>query len=214
MKLRTKKRLSDMANYLAIAVALALISCIFMPKVKYGGSITLVSCLPVLVLSYRHGVKRALPCAAVFMLLQMGLNFETVKAVFEADLFPGGGVMLVVLDYVVPYMALALGGLFRSKSMARKKSFPLGCLLAMGIRYFSHFLCRLVVLGSLAEAFFERTGAPDWSVALAKNADPQLLPLLFAMICTSLYMLPELVLTVGSAWLLSDVRKIVKRVHY
>ena len=50
------KRITESAMLLAVAIVLELISKMFIPEQTFGGQITIVSMLPVVLIAYRHGV--------------------------------------------------------------------------------------------------------------------------------------------------------------
>ena len=54
------KRITESAMLLAIAIVLELLAKLFIPELPFGGQITIVSMLPVVLISYRHGLKWAL----------------------------------------------------------------------------------------------------------------------------------------------------------
>ena len=51
------KRLTESAMLLSVAIVLEFISKMFIPEMPFGGQVTFVSMLPVVLISYRHGVK-------------------------------------------------------------------------------------------------------------------------------------------------------------
>ena len=51
------KRLTESAMLIAVAIVLELVSKMIIPEMPFGGQITMVSMLPVVLISYRHGVK-------------------------------------------------------------------------------------------------------------------------------------------------------------
>lgn len=51
------KRLTESAMLLALAIVLELISKAIIPEMPFGGQVTLVAMLPVVLISYRYGVK-------------------------------------------------------------------------------------------------------------------------------------------------------------
>ncbi len=58
------KRLTESAMLLAIAIVLELLAKMLIPEQPFGGQITFVSMLPVVLISYRHGVKWGLLAAS------------------------------------------------------------------------------------------------------------------------------------------------------
>ena len=65
---------------LAMAIVLELVSKSFIPEMPFGGQVTLVSMLPVVLISYRHGVKWGLVSGVCYALIEMVLGAKTVAA--------------------------------------------------------------------------------------------------------------------------------------
>ena len=114
------KRITESAMLLAVAIVLELVAKMVIPEMPFGGQITLVSMLPVVLISYRHGVKWGLVAGVTYAVLEMALGAKTVAAAFQPGYF-GDEVMLLnafimcILDYIVAFTVLGLGGLFRNK---------------------------------------------------------------------------------------------------
>ena len=87
------KRLTESAMLLAIAIVLELVSKMFIPEMPFGGQITLVSMLPVVLISYRHGVKWGLWAGVAYAAMEMLLGAKTVAAAFQPGYF-GDGTMI------------------------------------------------------------------------------------------------------------------------
>ena len=136
MKTKTK-RLTESAMLLAIAIVLELIAKMFIPEMPFGGQITLVSMLPVVLISYRHGVKWGHVAAFTYALLEMALGAKTVSAAFLPGYF-GDGTMILnamamcLLDYVLAFTVLGLGGIFRNKMENKGTALACGSLVALG----------------------------------------------------------------------------------
>ena len=56
MQTKTRK-LTESAMLIAVAIILELLSKMFIPEMTFGGQLTIVSMLPIVLISYRHGVK-------------------------------------------------------------------------------------------------------------------------------------------------------------
>ena len=76
MKTNTK-RMTESAMLLAVAIVLEFISKMLIPEMPFGGQVTLVSMLPVVLISYRHGVKWGLVAGFTYALLEMALGDKT-----------------------------------------------------------------------------------------------------------------------------------------
>ena len=78
-KISTTRRLTESAMLLALAVVLEFVSKMFIPEMPFGGQVTLVSMLPVVLISYRHGVKWGLVSAFAYALIEMLIGMKTVS---------------------------------------------------------------------------------------------------------------------------------------
>jgi len=211
------KRITESAMLLAVAIVLELVSKLFIPEMPFGGQITLVSMLPVVLISYRHGVKWGLVAGVAYAVLEMAIGAKTVAAAFQPGYF-GDGTMLVnafimcLLDYVVAFTALGLGGIFRNRIKAPGLSLMCGSLVALGARYVAHIASGYILFAGWAEWFFTQEGFPAWGAKLVESLSPQLLGLTYSVVYNGMYMLPELLLTAVVAVILAKVPGIVKKV--
>ena len=89
MKTKTK-RITESAMLLAVAIILELVSKMFIPEMPFGGQLTLCSMLPIVLISYRHGVKWGLTAGFGYALVQMALGADTVTAAFQPGYFGDG----------------------------------------------------------------------------------------------------------------------------
>ena len=109
------RRLTESAMLLALAIVLELISKAIIPPMPFGGQLTIVCMLPVVLISYRHGVRWGLVCGFAYSLIQMALGAGTVTAAFQPGYF-GDGTMILnalimcLLDYVLAYTLLDVEG--------------------------------------------------------------------------------------------------------
>ena len=74
------KRLTESAMLLAMAIVLELVSKMFIPEQPFGGQLTIVSMLPIVLISYRHGVKWGFVAAFAYALIEMVMGASTISA--------------------------------------------------------------------------------------------------------------------------------------
>ena len=202
------RRLTESAMLLAVAIVLELVSKMFIPEFPFGGQLTLVSMLPVVLISYRHGVKWGLISAFAYALLEMAIGTKTVAAAFQPDYF-GEGVMIgnalimCLLDYVVAFTVLGLGGLFRSRIQNSGVALMTGSLVALGARYVAHIASGYILFAGYAEWFFTQEGFPAWGASLVEILSPELLGFVYSVVYNGMYMIPEMILTAVVALLLA-----------
>lgn len=172
------------AVFVALATVLSLIKVYKMPM---GGSVTLFSMLPIVMLSFMLGVKKGLVAAFCYSLLQLLLGI-TLDGLFGWGLTPTALVGTIFLDYIIPFTLLGLAAIFGKKSPFR---IALGVALVMVIRFLSHFISGVIIFGVFSSS-------DSWIYSLTYNGS---------------YMLPELVITlIGAVVLFSvpQVKKLIK----
>ena len=211
------KRLTESAMLLSVAIVLELCSKMFIPELPFGGQITLASMLPVVLISYRHGVKWGLVSGVAYAMIEMAIGAGTVTAAFQPGYF-GDGVMLFnaflmcLLDYLVAYTMLGLGGIFRDRIENRGKALALGALVALSARYVSHILSGYILFSGWAEWFFTQEGFPAWGANLVGALSGEMLGLVYSIVYNGMYMIPEIVLTSVAAVLIARNSKIVTKI--
>lgn len=163
----------------AIMIALATVLSLFtFANLPFGGSVTLCSMLPIVLISYRHGLKQGLLTGAVYGLVQMILGAEnlTYGTSFIAV------ACIILFDYIVAFGVIGLSGIFRGKLGNQSVELGAGALLVCVLRYICHFITGITVWASMAPE-----GTPVWIYSLAYNAT---------------YMVPEAIVTVVGAVLI------------
>ncbi len=122
------KVIAEVSIIVALSLVLNFIKIFQMPQ---GGSITLGSMVPLLLLSFRRGPKVGVFAGVVFGLVQMMLDgwFYSPVGMF--------------LDYPLAFGALGLAGIF-------KKTPLVGVAASMVARFLSHFLSGVVFFGMYA----------------------------------------------------------------
>ena len=211
------KRITESAMLLAVAIVLELVSKMFIPEMPFGGQLTLVSMLPVVLISYRPGVKWGLVASVAYALLEMAIGAKTVAAAFQPGYF-GDGIMLLnafimcILDYLVAFTCLGLGGVFRNKIENRGTALMCGSLVALGARYVAHIASGYILFSGWAEWFFTQDGFPAWGANLVASMGPQALGLTYSVVYNGMYMVPEILITAVVALLLARIPSIVTKV--
>ena len=212
------KQITESAVLIAMAVVLELVGRTIIPPMSFGGQLTLVSMLPIVLASYRHGVKWGLTTGFAYGLVQMALGADTVTAAFQPGYF-GDSAMLTnallmcLLDYILAYTLLGLGGCFREKIANKGMALMCGSLVALGGRYLAHILSGYILFAGWAEWFFTQEGFPAWGAALVESLSPALLGLTYSVVYNGLYMVTEMILTAIVAVLIARIPRIVVKVN-
>ncbi len=170
--IKTTRRLVESAVMLALAASLSFIPVVPMP---FGGSVTVFSQLPIVLIAYRYGTRWGLLTGAAMGVIQMIFGIKAFSYV------SGIAAILVVafIDYIGAFAALGLGGLFKGKLRRPELEIALGSVLGSALRYLCHAL----------------SGATVWSGYTPEGETV----LHYTLTYNAGYMLPETVLTVIGA---------------
>lgn len=170
----------------AVMVALAaVLSYIRVFTLPWGGSVTLLSMLPICVYSIRRGIKNGLFASFVFALIQLGQG--AIDGLFGWGLTPVILIACIMLDYILPFTVLGFAGVFRRKGTA---GWVAGTALAVFMRFLLHFLSGIVIWHSAGML---------WEGFSTENE------YLYSLLYNGCYMLPELIFTVAGALVLFKV---------
>ena len=168
------KRMVLTAVLIGLGSALSLVKIWQMPL---GGSVTLLSMLPIALISIEYGVGWGLTGAFIYSLIQMGLD---LAAVLSWGLSPAAIVGTICLDYILAFTAIGLSGIFRKKGIVGICS---GVLIAIVIRFVCHLISGTII--------FDVWMPEGWAN-----------PFIYSVCYNGAFMLPELVLTMAGAILL------------
>lgn len=120
----------------ALCVALSFVlSCIVLYRLPQGGSVTAASMLPIMLFAWMYGPVAGICAGLVHGILQLVQGVYVVHPV------------QLLLDYIFPFAALGLAGLFR-----KDNQMWLGILVAGVARFIVHFLSGYVFFASYAPA--------------------------------------------------------------
>ncbi|MBE6649289.1 MAG: hypothetical protein E7614_07225 [Ruminococcaceae bacterium] len=204
----TIRRLVVSAVMLGVATALELVSNFIPLELPFGGRITIVSMLPIVVVGYMYGTSQGLFTAFCFSIIQMLLGMKTVSSFF----MPGDSQMVIwkalivcFLDYVLAYTVLGFSGLFRNKFKNKAVGLSVSSIFALSLRYAVHIISGAIFFGSWAEWFFSQDGFYSIGEKILNVFDGNSLSVIYSVFYNGLYMIPEIVLTAVSAFFVGGV---------
>ena len=167
MKKNTTVILVECALMIAMSTVLSMFKIFELPQ---GGAVTCASMVPLVLVSYRHGLKWGISTAFAHSLLQMIIQFNAPRA----NTF-GAFVAVVLLDYVLAFTVLGTAAFFGKPFKSRAASGAVGSVAVAFLRFLCSFLSGILIWGSYAPE-----GTPVWIYSLTYNGS---------------YMLPEAVIT-------------------
>lgn len=209
-------KITESAMLLAVAIVLELAAKLIIPEMPFGGQVTFVSMLPVVLIAYRHGMKWGFAAAFAYALLEMALGAKTVSAAFLPGYFGDGALIgkaltMCFLDYIAAFTVLGLGGIFRNRIQNRSKALALGSVVALGARYVVHIVSGYLLFSSYAEWYFTQEGFPSWGLWLVENLGEVTLGIVYSVVYNGMYMVPEILLTTIAALALGKIPQIATK---
>ncbi len=193
--LNVKKSKLKILTECAVMTALSsILSLIKLYELPHGGAVTAASMFPLILISYRNGFRIGLGASIVYGVIQQLFSLNTLSYVTTWESM----LAVIVLDYILAFSAISLGGIFKSKKRSPIKSFILGSALVCFVRYLCHVL----------------SGATVW----AGISIPTKAAIIYSISYNATYMLPEtIVLITVSAYmssLFNFTSDIPKRIRY
>ncbi len=183
MRIETKK-LTLSAVMIALSAVLSLVKVYELPL---GGSITLLSMLPVAVVAICYGTKWGLATSVLYAVVQIGMDLGKLMGY---GMTVGTWIGCLLFDYIFAFGALGLSGVFRTKGTV---GMCLGVTLSLIVRFISHFIS-----GAIVFSVFCPEGWNVYFYSLCYNGS---------------YMLPELIITVIGAVLLFRLPQVKKLIE-
>ncbi len=191
-----------------IMIALAtILSFITIYRLPYGGSITLFSMLPILLVGYIYGTKWGLLTGIVYGIIQGLLGAVTSSAFAGLDVL--SVVLVCALDYLAAFGVLGFAGIFKKKIKSTSVSFGIGVFICTLMRYIIHIISGYIVYGSYAEWFFTQDTV-SFGQSILDTYSGKVLALVYSLIYNATYMVPEIILSVVVGVILVNIPQIKK----
>lgn len=169
MKKITTRKLVESALLIAVATVLSLVKI----DLPFGGGVTIVSMLPLVLASHRYGWKWGVVTAFVYSVLQLILGLDNVGYATSFVMALG----VIFLDYIIAYTVIGLSGVFGKD----RKAVAIGILVTFCLRFVCHLITGAWIWGEwMPEEFMGLTMTGPW---------------LYSFLYNGWYMLAEIVLT-------------------
>ncbi len=163
----------------AILVAMStVLSFLVLYEAPLGGSVTILSMLPICLVGLMHGPKWGFGAAFVYSIIQL-----ITSKCFAWGLTPTVLIVCILFDYIVAFTLLGVTGFFKGKGRLGMCG---AVLLAIALRMLCHYITGVTIW----EASMPDTWDNVWLYSLAYNG---------------FYMLPEAVFTMVGTIALSAV---------
>lgn len=186
MKKKFIKKMCVTAVFIALATVLSLITVFRMPL---GGSVTLFSMVPIVLLTLVYGVKHGLFSAFLYSLIQLFIGI-TVNGLLGWGLSAEFLIGSVFFDYIIAFTVIGFSGVFGNTSVLRVS---FGTALAVAVRFVCHTFSGGIFFASFT----------DWANVWA-----------YSVLYNGLFMLPELIMTVAAVAVLYGVPQLKKALMF
>ncbi len=120
-----------------------------------GGSVTLLSMLPIMLISMRNGLKWGFGGAFVYSVIQLITGINTVGAIPTT----AGIICSILFDYLVPFTLLGVAGVFMKDNFKTKGGLYGAIIGGIALAVVLRFICHFVV-GALL--WYEITKLANW----------------------------------------------------
>ncbi len=200
MKNEKTKRITLTAMMLALSTVIAFI-CGLIPFLNFpfGGGFTIGSMLPIVIIAYIYGTKWGLFTGFCYAVIQMLLGYSTVSALFipgsDSYMLFSHAIIICLLDYIVAYTLIGLGGVFRNRIKSKGLAICLGSIVALSARYIVHIISGFIFYGAYAEWFFGVDEMAAIGPFILSHFSGDMLSLIYSIIYNGCYMIPEIIVT-------------------
>lgn len=136
----------------ALAVALStVLSMVILYHAPFGGSVTLLSMTPIILLAWFRGTRAGLAAGFVHGCIQLLLGLANIAWVPSLS----GQILCALFDYLLPFTLLGLAGVFRKARFTKNEktnaflALLLGTLLVCILRFSCHMVSSVAVWHAL-----------------------------------------------------------------
>ena len=184
-------KIAECAIMLALATVLSFIKIIQMPM---GGSVTLCSMLPIMLIGIKYGNLTGGAVGLLYSLIQLLMDLPGGN-VFYASMSAGVAIIIALFDYLVPFTAIGFAGTFRK--IKTEKIPMLGAYIGIVAVIVARFCCHFI------------TGFSVWG----QWAPEGMSKYYYSILYNGTYLLPELGITIVVAIILLQVPQMRKLIN-
>ncbi len=172
--------LTECAVMIAAATVLSLVKIWNMPL---GGSVTLLSMLPICLVAIKHGSAWGLASSFVYSIIQLIFGI-TMDGLLGWGLTPTSLIACIFVDYIFAFTVLGLAGLLRGHG---RVGMCAGIAIAIALRFVCHLISGTLIFASWTPESFGTNY------------------LLYSVCYNGAYMLPEMVFTMAATMVISKI---------
>ena len=146
----------------ALMIAIATVCSMVKVDLPFGGGVTILSMLPIVMISHRYGWKWGVLVAFAYSVGQMLLGLDNVA--YANSFWMGAGI--VMLDYILAYTVIGLSGIFGKE----RWSVAVGIAVTFMLRFLCHFVTGAWIWGVwMPESFMGMKMSSPWIYSALYN---------------------------------------------
>lgn len=189
------------ALMVAMATVLSVVSDLIpFLSLPFGGSVTILSMVPLILIAQMYGTGWGFMTCAVYGLVQMAMGLENFGYVSGIVAY----IVVFLFDYMLAFCIIGLSGVTR-KMKNKAVAAGLGAFIGCFARFICHFVSGCTVWGEYAAGW----EAPSW--ISSSLLSPEMLPYTYSFTYNCIYMIPETIITViGSSIICGILLKMLK----
>ncbi len=126
---------------LALSIAIFTVSDLLPWPFAYGGGFSIFGTVPIIIVSYRHGIKNGIAASAVLALFEMMMGYKNFSYVTGLATY----LVVAFADYIIAFGCLGFGGMFRGKLRNQSAELALGGAVVCVIRFICHFISGVTI---------------------------------------------------------------------
>lgn len=140
--LKKTQVIAESAMMVALSLAIFLVSEFIPWPFLYGGGFSMFGQVPIILVSYRHGIKNGLAASTALAIFEMIMGYKNFTHVTGIAAY----LIVALADYLIAFGCLGLGGMFRGKFGEKQAAeLALGGAVVCIIRFFCHFISGITV---------------------------------------------------------------------
>lgn len=179
--------LAESAVMVALSIAIFAVSDLLPWPFAYGGGFSIFGTVPIVIVSYRHGIRNGLAASSVLAVFEMMMGYKNFSYVTGIAAY----LIVAFADYIIAFGCLGLGGMLKGKLRNQSLELALGGAFVCIIRFICHFI----------------SGVTIWSGYCPEGMAVEL----YSFFYNGSYMAVELVLTVIGLLAVSKIFKLNKK---
>lgn len=126
---------------IALSIALFAVSDAIPWPFIYGGGFSLFGQVPIIIVSYRHGIRNGLVASTALALFEMIMGFKNFSHVNGIVAW----LIVALADYLIAFGCLGLGGIFKNKIKNQTAALVTGGISVCIIRFLCHFISGVTI---------------------------------------------------------------------